>query len=92
MPELGVEVVVVERAGIQHAGVLEAEVQVVEVGAGGFGSRGGMSESRGVEVGISSRLGLSPQRSAPVSAAFEAAGALCVPRVMELVVEVPLVM
>ena len=52
MPELGVDVVVVERAGIQHAGVLEAEVQVVWSVVEGFGSRGGMSESRGVEVGI----------------------------------------
>ena len=60
MPELGVEVVVVERAGIQHAGVLEAEVQVVWLVVEGFGSRGGMSESRGVGVGISSKLGLSP--------------------------------
>ena len=59
MPELGVEVVVVERAGIQHAGVLEAEVQVVWLDVGGFGSRGGMSESRGVGVEISSCLGLS---------------------------------
>ena len=60
MPELGVEVVVVERVGIQRAGVLEAEVQVVWLVVEGFGSRGGMSESRGVEVGISSGLGLSP--------------------------------
>ena len=54
------EVVVVERAGIQRAGVLEAEVQVVWLVVEGFGSRGGMSESRGVGVGISSGLGLSP--------------------------------
>ena len=60
MPELGVDVVVVERAGVQHAGVSEAEVQVVELGFGESGSRGGMSESRGVGVGISSKLGLSP--------------------------------
>ena len=79
MLELGVDVVVVERAGIQHAGVLEAEVQVVELGVEGFGRSGGTSVSRGVGVVEYSYLGLS--LSAPVSAAFEAEGAWTVPRV-----------
>ena len=92
MPELGVEVAVVS-AGIQHAGAWEAEVQVVELGVGGFGRSVGTSVSRGVGVAVYmwSELGPSSSLSAPVSAAAEAAGALAVPHVLWLAVVVQLV-
>ena len=83
MPELGVEVAVVVSAGIQHAGAWEAEVQVVELGVGGFGRSVGTCVSRGAGVGVYMCLELGPSSSlsAPVSAAAEAAGAWSVPHV-----------